>query len=95
MHRKTLTAILSVLLVAGCANLGGDRTVVQVSGADELLKLRSGPSLEFNIILGLPDGTILNRRACVTELGQLWCEVSLADAPQLSGYVSADYLSGN
>jgi len=29
----------------------------------------------------------------VTEVGQLWCRVSLVDAPGISGYVSADYIS--
>ena len=67
--------------------------MVKGTGPDELLKLRAGPGLEFNVILGLPDGTSLNRRDCVTELGQLWCRVSLTAAPQITGYVSADYLS--
>ena len=44
--------------------------------------------------LGLPDGTELVRRDSVTELGQLWCRVSLAKAPNITGYVSADDLSG-
>jgi hypothetical protein len=43
----------------------------------------------------LPEGTELIRRDCVTEMGQLWCRVSLADAPATTGYVSADYLSGS
>jgi len=73
--------------------LPADRT--QVTGTDpgEFLKLRAGPGLEFNVILGLPEGTELNRKDCVTELGQLWCRVSLAGSPGVSGYVSADYLS--
>jgi uncharacterized protein YraI len=57
--------------------------------------LRSGPGLGFNIVLGLPEGTVLNLKDCVTEVGQRWCKVSLADAPQISGYVSADYISEN
>jgi uncharacterized protein YraI len=73
--------------------LAADRTVVTGAGPDELLKLRAGPSLQYKIILGLPDGTFLNRRDCVTELGQQWCRVSLAAAPGITGYVSADYLS--
>jgi len=84
---------LLCLLVAGCGGLPGDRTVVTGTDADELLKLRAGPGLGFKVILGLPEGTALNRRDCVTELGQLWCRVSLQGAPSVSGYVSADYLS--
>jgi hypothetical protein len=29
----------------------------------------------------------------VTEVGQLWCRVSLTDSPSVKGYVSADYLA--
>lgn len=93
MKRTTLPLLLVAMFVVGCAIPATDRTLVQGTGPDELLKLRSGPGLEFNVILGLPDGTALNRRDCLTELGQLWCKVSLADAPQISGYVSADYIS--
>lgn len=93
MLRKPLSTLFAVLLVAGCSGVTGDRTVVQGTGPDELLKLRAGPGLGFNVVLGLPDGTALIRRDCVTELGQLWCEVSLANAPRVTGYVSADYLS--
>lgn len=94
MQRATLSVIFALMLVVGCAPLGADRTVVERTGPDELLKLRAGPGLGYLIIVGLPDGTALNRHGCVTEVGQLWCEVSLADAPQTRGYVSADYLSG-
>lgn len=95
MRRSTLTVLLALVLVAGCGDIGGDRTVVQRAGPDEMLKLRAGPGLGFRVLLGLPDGTALTRHHCVTEVGQLWCRVSLANAPQVSGYVSADYLAGN
>lgn len=93
MNRIALTALLTLMLVAGCVGATGGRTVVDGAGPDELLKLRGGPGLGFRIILGLPDGTELIRRDCVTEMGQLWCRVSLRDAPHVTGYVSADYLS--
>jgi uncharacterized protein YraI len=101
MLRAPFAALLSVTLIAGCSGgsngspLASSRTVVTGTGPDELLKLRSGPGLGFNVILGLPDGTALRRRSCVTEVGQLWCEVSLVNAPRITGYVSADYLSTN
>lgn len=93
MRRRTLPVILVFMLVASCGGLVADRTVVERAGPDELLKLRAGPGLGYRVILGLPDGTSLLRRDCVTEVGQLWCRVSLTDAPQITGYVSADYLS--
>lgn len=94
--RGTAFPILCMsLFLAGCGAgvVGGGRTVVEGTGPDELLKLRAGPGLGYSVILGLPDGTVLDRRDCVTELGQRWCQVSLAGAPGVWGYVSADYLS--
>lgn len=93
MRRNIFQATLILMLVSSCANLGSERRVVVGAGSDELLKLRSGPGLGFGVILGLPDGTSLNRHDCVTEVGQLWCQVSLSASPQIKGYVSADYLS--
>lgn len=87
-------ALIALVLVAGCSQVVGERVVVHRVGSDDLLKLRGGPGLGFRVILGLPDGTRLIRRDCVTEVGQLWCRVSLAEAPGVSGYVSADYLTG-
>jgi uncharacterized protein YraI len=93
MRHPSIPALLAMMMIAGCDATTGGSTVVRNAGPDELLKLRAGPGLGYKVILGLPDGTSLTRRTCVTELGQLWCQVSLADAPRIMGYVSADYLS--
>lgn len=93
MKRVALLAFLTLPFVAGCDGGAGGRAVVEGAGRDELLKLRAGPGLGYSVIMGLPDGTELIRRDCVTELGQLWCRVALAKAPRVTGYVSADYLS--
>ncbi|MWD28299.1 SH3 domain-containing protein [Aquicoccus sp. SCR17] len=98
MIRAIFLPLLALTLLSGCAGggggaIGGGRTVVEGAGPEELLKLRAGPGLGFRVVLGLPDGTALYRRDCVTEMGQLWCRVSLAEAPGITGYVSADYLS--
>jgi len=94
MRSRSIFTVLAFIFAASCGEgLVSERTVVTGTGPDDLLKLRSGPGLGYNVVLGLPDGTALNRRDCVTEVGQLWCEVSLADAPRISGYVSADYLT--
>ncbi|ROU03350.1 SH3 domain-containing protein [Histidinibacterium lentulum] len=95
MTRLPLALLLSAAL-SGCgggapSGIAGDRAVVSGAGAD-LLKLRAGPGLGYEVRLGLPDGTALLRRDCVTELGQTWCRVALAGAPNLTGYVAADYL---
>lgn len=93
MRRNILPVILITMLASSCGNLAADRTSVEGTLPDELLKLRTGPGLGFNVVLGLPEGTRLNRHECVTEVGQLWCRVSLKAAPRITGFVSADYLS--
>ncbi len=92
MRRSATATILTLLLMAGCGGLGSS-AVVDGAGPDELLKLRAGPGLGFRVVLGLPDGTRLIRRDCVTEIGQLWCRVSLAQSPGITGYVAEDYLA--
>jgi uncharacterized protein YraI len=92
MRHSVIPVLLALLLAAGCDETAAGRSVVQGTGQEEFLKLRAGPGLGYRVILGLPEGTALTRRACVTELGQLWCRVSLASAPGIAGYVSADYL---
>ena len=93
MRRRAFPLLLGLAVLAGCSNGSAGRVVVEGAGPDEFLKLRAGPGLGYSIILGLPDGTSVDRHDCVTELGQLWCRVSLPDAPRVTGYVSADYLS--
>ncbi len=84
--------MLVLTLMAGCVTAGPSGTVVGNLGNEEFLRLRGGPSLGYSVTLGLPAGTRVVRRDCVTELGQLWCRVALAEAPTVTGYVSADYL---
>lgn len=89
--RMRFAAFLALAITVGCAV--GSGAVVKGAGPDDLLKLRKGPGLEHDIIIGLPDGTRLIRRNCMPNSGKLWCRVSLADKPSVSGYVSADYLA--
>lgn len=89
--RSHLYALFALLVATGCA--AGSGAVVKGAGPDDLLKLREGPGLNHRIIIGLPDGTRLTRQNCVTTNGKVWCRVTLADRPGVSGYVSADYLA--
>ena len=93
MRHTAISVLLALMLVASCDISRAGPTVVTNTGSEEFLNLRAGPGLGFGVILGLPEGTPLTRRSCVTEFGQLWCQVSLNAAPQITGYVSADYLS--
>ena len=93
MLRSSFSMIIALMFVASCGDGVVGNTVVKGAGPDEMLKLRAGPGLGYRVILGLPDGTSLYRHNCVTEVGQLWCRVSLTAAPGIKGYVSADYLT--
>ena len=95
MAKGMIAGLLCWAVLTACTPALGQRAIVTGAGPDDLLKLRGGPGLGYKVILGLPDGTALTRHGCVTEVGQLWCRVSLANAPAVSGYVSADYLSQN
>lgn len=92
MSRTTFSAFLALILVVGCSGASASRVIVKGAGPDDLLKLRSGPGLSHSVIVGLPDGTELNRGRCKTESDQTWCKVSLARSPGVTGYVSAGYL---
>lgn len=93
MRYHALTGLVLAIFLSACSSVTGERVAVTGTGPDDMLKLRAGPGLGFRVVLGLPDGTVLRRRDCVSELGQLWCNVALADAPQVTGYVAADYLT--
>ncbi len=91
MQVRSLTVLGVVLWLGACAAVTGDEVEVSGTGVD-MLKLRAGPGLGFRVLLGLPDGTSLQRFDCVTEEGQRWCKVSLAGASGVTGYAAADYL---
>lgn len=90
-----LTAMTAAALsfLVGCNCVAASPLVVQRACPGELLRRRAGPGLRFKVILGLPDGTSMIRRDCVTELGQEWCRVFLSNAPDGTGYMAEDYLS--
>lgn len=93
MSNTKFGTILALVLVAGCSTGSDGRVMVKGAGPDDLLKLRSGPGLEHDVIMGLPDGTRLIRGRCNPTDGRTWCRVSLVDSPQITGYVSAGYLA--
>lgn len=69
----------------------GRYEVVGVEG-DDMLKMRAGPGIDFNVIVGLPNGTVLWVRSCEQTGGTRWCKVALDQARGLRGYVSWAYL---
>ena len=70
------------------------RLVAEVAGveAGDMLKLRAGPGLGYEIIVGLPNGTLMRTGACNRVGGTVWCEAALDRDPGTKGYVSETYL---
>lgn len=66
----------------------------QVIGVDEddMLKMRAGPGIGYNVIVGLPNGTVLWLQNCERSGNTSWCKVALKQARGLKGYVSSAYL---
>lgn len=89
-----LTAIFLSAVVdtapASAASLGR----YEVFGVEDgdMLKLRAGPGIGFNVIVGLPNGTALRVHSCEQTGSTRWCRVSLNRARGLKGYVSWAYL---
>jgi uncharacterized protein YraI len=73
------------------AEPAGRYEVFGVEGED-MLKMRAGPGIDFNVIVGLPNGTVLWVRSCEQTGGTRWCKVALDQARGLRGYVSWAYL---
>lgn len=86
-------AILGVLSACVPSNEGLDQYYM-VSGveADDMLKLRAGPSIGYRVILGIPNDTVLRVYSCEQTGGTRWCKVSLKKSPAVTGYVSWAYL---
>ena len=81
--------------VAGPSVAESRHVVVTGVGADDMLRLRAGPGTGFRVVVGLPDGTRLINRGCARVGGTPWCEVRLAEARGLRGYVSGHYLQAD
>ncbi len=94
--------IIPAIMLAGClgpliatspAQAGSmGRYVVAGVGADDMLKMRAGPGTGYDVIVGLPDGTVLRVESCQQTGGTRWCSVALDRARSLKGYVSWAYL---
>lgn len=95
------TLIIAVLVAAilgtvpGAKAAGGnERGFYEVVGVedDDMLKMRAGPGTGYQIVLGLPNGTVLRLHECDQTGSTRWCKVSLKQSRKLKGYVSWAYL---
>lgn len=96
MRRSVLCALAGAMLTAACGAPPADvfQNRYEVHGVEDgdMLKMRGGPGTGFNVITGLPNGTVLDVRECTQTGGTRWCEVSMDRAQGLTGYVSYAYL---
>lgn len=75
----------------GVIGMQGRSEVYGVEDGD-MLKLRAGPGLGYEIIVGLPNGTVMRVGDCDRIGGTVWCEAALDRDPGTRGYVSETYL---
>lgn len=83
---------LSACVGAPSAGVSPGRYEVFGVGEGDMLKLRSGPGTGFNEVLGMPNGTEVQVRECVSTGATRWCNVTLATSGQVEGYASYAYL---
>ena len=97
MH-KTISLTLSLVMLMACSSPGSETPTqtgrYEVYGVEngDMLKLRSGPGIDYNVIVGLPNKTVLQVYDCQSTGGTRWCSVSLQNAPETRGHVSQAYL---
>lgn len=89
----TMLAAMAINSASGAASAEprGTYEVIGVEG-DDMLKMRAGPGVNFKIIVGLPNGTVLWLHSCDRSGNTSWCKVSLKEARGLKGFVSGAYL---
>ena len=94
MKRSALVAI--ALLAGACAapsaGITPGRYEVFGVGEGDMLKLRAGPGTGFTEILGLPNGTEVQVRDCVSTGATRWCNVALSSTVGVEGFASYAYL---
>ena len=98
MRRIGMSAV-ALAVLAGCntqptPSMLGMTGRAEVAGveAGDMLKLRAGPGLGYEIIVGLPNGTLMRTGECQRLGGTVWCEAALDRDPGTRGYVSETYL---
>ncbi|MEQ8292942.1 MAG: SH3 domain-containing protein [Roseovarius sp.] len=97
--RRIMVGAVTLAVLAGCNTqptpmLIGMTGRAEVAGveAGDMLKLRAGPGLGYEVIVGLPNGTLMRTGACNRVGGTVWCEAALDRDPGTKGYVSETYL---
>ena len=97
MFKPVLAAICVVAIgsLSGCVSSDGRLDAYYVVGGVEdgdMLKMRAGPGTGYNVIAGLPNGTVLRVYSCEQTGSTRWCKATLNKTGDLTGYVSWAYL---
>lgn len=96
MRKALLGTVTALALALPTTSLAQTSTpsraeVYGVKGED-MLKMRAGPGIGYNVIVGLPNGALVRIHKCEQSGSTRWCQVSLDRVRALKGYVSAAYL---
>ena len=88
------TALATATLLATPALADAWRGTYLVAGVkgEDMLKMREGPGTGYQVIVGLPNGTVVRVQSCERIGNTRWCNIRLDRAPGLKGYVSESYL---
>ncbi|KEP70723.1 SH3 domain-containing protein [Thioclava sp. BHET1] len=95
MHRIKQGALVALTAVTlALPAQAGWRDTYEVYGVhgEDMLKLRMGPGVGYNVIVGLPNGTEVLVKSCERIGNTRWCKVALKAAQGLTGYASDSYL---
>ncbi len=92
--RRVIFTLMAAAVLGPTPVAAEPRGYYEVSGveADDMLKMRAGPGINFKIVLGLPNGTAVWVHSCDRSGNTSWCKVSLKEARGMRGYVSGAYL---
>ena len=90
--------MLALFALVACSESGSETPIqtgqYEVYGVEDgdMLKLRAGPGTGYNVVVGLPNTTVLRVYDCQPTGGTRWCSVSLLNTPKTRGHVSRAYL---
>lgn len=96
--RRTILSAAALVSLAACNSTSpevlGYQDFREVQGVEEgdMLKMRAGPGTGYDVLAGLPNGTVVRVNDCSRLGGTRWCRVALDRAPGFRGYVSETYL---
>lgn len=96
--KRIFAGAVALAVLAGCNGMAPsaigmtDRSEVYGVEEGDMLKLRAGPGTGYDVIVGLPNGTVMRVGKCSRIGGTRWCAVAVDRDPSLTGYASESYL---